>query len=67
MQVVDFIEVRKWLQKGSFIQQDSNLCHDPLIPHQSNWGERHSVSVDGRKGLFRKTCCGTCSDGPGRE
>jgi hypothetical protein len=34
MQVVDFIEVRKWLQKGSVLQQDSNFCHDPLIPHQ---------------------------------
>ena len=38
MQVVDFIEVRKWLQKGSILQRYSNLSHDPLIPHQSNWG-----------------------------
>ena len=36
MQVVDFIEVRKWLQKGSVLQHSSNLCHYPLIPHQSN-------------------------------
>jgi len=67
MQVVDFIQVRKWLQKGSILQQYSNLCHDPLIPHQSNWGERHSVSVDGRKGNSGTTCCGICWDSPGVE
>ena len=36
IQVVDFIEIGNRLQKGSFLQHDSNLCHDPLIPHQSN-------------------------------
>jgi hypothetical protein len=35
--VLDFIEVRKWLQKGLKLQQDSNLCHDSLIPNQANW------------------------------
>jgi hypothetical protein len=35
--VVDFIQVGNWLQKGLFLRPDSNLCHDPLIPHQSNW------------------------------
>jgi hypothetical protein len=34
--VVDFFKFGKWLQKGSVLQQNSNLCHDPLIPHQSN-------------------------------
>jgi hypothetical protein len=36
MQVVDFFKIRKWLQKGSVLQQVSTLCYDPLIPHQSN-------------------------------
>jgi len=38
IEVLDFIEGQTWLQKGSFLQQDSNLCHDPLLPHHSNRG-----------------------------
>jgi len=47
--VVDFIEVRKWLQKGSILQQDSKLCHNPLIPHQSNWAREALVYQGLRK------------------
>jgi hypothetical protein len=54
MQVVDFVGDAKWLQKGSFVQQDSNLCHDPLIPNQSNWGERRSVSGAWENGVWEK-------------
>jgi len=35
--VIDFFEIRKWLKKGSFLQHDSSLFHDPLIPYQSTW------------------------------
>jgi hypothetical protein len=60
--MLDSIAVRKWLQKGSFVQQVSNLCHDPLIPHQSNWGERSSVSGDWKKVILVKSVVR-----PGRE
>ncbi len=61
MQVLDFIEVRKWLQKGRFMHQYPNFGHGPLIPYQANWGERRSATGDWRKGHAGKTFCGTCS------
>ena len=54
MQVVDFIRIGKWLRKGSFVQQDSNLCHDPLIPHQSNWAREALGFQVFRKMVVRK-------------
>jgi len=54
MQVVDFIEVKKRLQKGSISQQDSSLRHDPLIPHQSNWAREALGFQVLRKMVVRK-------------
>jgi hypothetical protein len=61
--VLDFIHVRKWLQKGSILQQNTNLCHDPLIPHQSSGGWKALGLQELRKWWMGKTCCGTCSGG----
>jgi hypothetical protein len=63
--VIDFFEIRKWLQKGSFSQQDSKLCHDPLIPHQLNSAREALIFKCLEKWWCEKTCCGICSNGPG--
>jgi len=54
MQVLDFIRIAKWLQKGYFSQQDSSLRHDPLIPHQSTWAREALVFQGFRKMVVRK-------------
>jgi len=54
IQVIDFIQVGKWLQKGSILQPNSNPCHNPLIPHQSTWA-REALGFQGlRKMVVRK-------------
>jgi len=65
--VLDFIEVRKWLQKGSFVQQVSNLCHDPLIPHQSTWARETLVFQVLRKMARKKNCFEICLREPELE
>jgi len=54
IQVVDFFKAGNWLQKGSFLQPNSNLCHDPLIPHHSNSAKEDLVFQVLRKMVVRK-------------
>jgi hypothetical protein len=66
MQVVDFIQVRKCLQKGWFWQQNSNLCHDPLILPQASWGEDVQFQGIGKTAVLAKPVVGSVLAGRGQ-
>ena len=54
------------VQKGSFLQQDSRLRHDLLIPHQSNReGKACIFRAFGNRSIW-ETCCRTCWEGLGK-
>ena len=52
--MVDFIKVKKWLQKGLFLKQYSSLRSDPLIHHQSDSAREALILQVLRKMVVRK-------------